>query len=748
MRNSLLTWFMSLALLGWIMGCSADPSDTPQAVEPSPTEGGESNEDTETGPTDPDVEDGEGDANVEEDAEEIQDTETPSDTAVPDGETEPTDAGSGDGEDPEDVEEDGEESDGDDPDTEGPEEVVWQDCDAGDVAWAKRAIQAILGRNPKGINEAKALAAMVKETDRATVAFEMTRMSEYMGRWADFLMDELRVNRVGDKAMFECYTSTPQSGDGGDLAAHIRDNTPATSYPGGGFNMSDVLGSCLDLDDISPLYRAHLFAMMSKPITGANVGALEMDITRRQDFGENFSAIYTHRGVVCVSCHNSAWGVTDSSDPEEDRHWALPGLFEEAIYGANTGRDEMEVYSAFRHLGVVGGGSRPWNMDNGCGTFTAKENISVDPADIDAYLVSAIGKTGSIWDVEAALHQGFMGLAEDGLQLAPETMAVDPNEGFAYLIATRVVNQVWQELTGYPLTLVHYIPRNEEQRDLFLELTTQFVESKFSLKTLLVDIVTHPLFNQVAPRAGCGLNSPYVLPNVWNPWVLDEPDTTMTKNSSGDGVHRKSARTLLRSIQHAMDWPTNNTYPNGLDEEFHKAIGVFVKDAEPGFLGVDFQGMLSWESRYGACENQGSGFDWIVKLLDGMGDYQVINGEIPTLRQLVSALKDRMFSEPEVSDEEALLLAQFVGIESIDVPAIEVPDLQDNLRGLCGVFAEAPQFLLVGMAENMDNVTAPEVVVSNYTFETACEGLSETLFPGATIECGEEDVTIDSNDEE
>ena len=197
-----------------------------------------------------------------------------------------------------------------------------------------------------------------------------------------------------------------------------------------------------------------------------------------------------------------------------------------------------------------------------------------------------------------------------------------------------------------------------------------------------------------------------------------------------------------------MDWPGNNTYPNGLDEEFHKAIGVFVKDAEPGFLGVDFQGMLSWESRYGACENQGGGFDWIVKLLDGMGDYQAKNGEIPSLRQMVSALKDRMFSEPEVSDEEALLLAQFVGIESIDIPAIEVPDLQDNLRGLCGVFAESPQFLLVGVAEDMDNVAAPDVVVSGYTFEAACEGLSETLFPDATIECGGESVTINADDGE
>ena len=153
--------------------------------------------------------------------------------------------------------------------------------------------------------------------------------------------------------------------------------------------------------------------------------------------------------------------------------------------------------------------------------------------------------------------------------------------------------------------------------------------------------------------------------------------------------------------------------------------------------------MLSWESRFGACESQSGGFDWIISLLNGMGDYQVATGEVPTLRQLMSALKDRMFTEPVVTDAEAAVIAQFVGIESIDVPAIDVPDLQDNLRGLCGVLAESPQFLLVGMAENMDDLSPPDVVVNGYTFEAACEALGETLFEGANIECGSESVSID-----
>jgi hypothetical protein len=628
-------------------------------------------------------------------------------------------------------------------------ETPWEDCDAGDVAWAKRAIQVLLGRNPTGLQEARVIARMVGETDRETVAWQLTKMAPYTARWRDFFMDEVRINRVGDKAHYDCYSSMPNTGDGGNIAEHIRDNPPGVPYPGGSlFDMSNVLASSLDLDDLTPFYRAQLFAMMSKPITGANVAALELDITRRQDFGVIFSAVYTHRGVVCAGCHNSLWGVTNNADPEKDKHWELPGLFEKAIYGESTGRDEMEVYSAFRHLGVAGGSQRPWNMSEGCGTFTSKDNISIDPANIDAYLVSAIGKTGSIWDVEAALHAGVNGLREDGLQMDPDTKEVDPNEGFAYLLATRVVNQVWQEVYGYPLTLVHYIPRNKEQRDLLLDLTTIFVEESFSLRTLLVSMLVNPLFNQLDPAEGCGGFGGYILPPVFNPWVLDEPDLEMHENSTGDGVHRKSARVLLRSIANALDWPGGSIYPNSNEEEFQKAIGVFVKDAEPGFLGVDFQGMLSWESRYGACENQKSGVDWILRLLDGMGNYQVITGEPATLRQVLIAMKDRIFTEPFISEEEAVYIASFFEIESLDIPAAELDDLQGNLRKFCGVLTESPQFLLAGTTANMNDWVPPSVVVNELDFATTCETLTGEIFAGWEVNCDEENFSLSPMEEE
>ena len=89
--------------------------------------------------------------------------------------------------------------------------------------------------------------------------------------------------------------------------------------------MTEVLFSSLDLDDVSPLYRAHLFAMMSKPITGANIGALEMDLTRRQDFGE-FLRAHTPTAEWFARDATTAGKVTNTRTRTR-AVWALPGLF-------------------------------------------------------------------------------------------------------------------------------------------------------------------------------------------------------------------------------------------------------------------------------------------------------------------------------------------------------------------------------------------------------------------------------------
>ena len=486
-------------------------------------------------------------------------------------------------------------------------------CDAGDEAWVKRTLPLLLGRRPHGMREVRVLTQLVAGSSRAAVARGLMRSPEFVERWAAWFMDELRINRVGDKTHASCYGAPMLPADRGQVAAFVRARGPRTGGLGATFNMSDVLRSALWLDDVSPIYLSHLFAMMAKPITGANVEALEMDIARRQDFGQIFESTYLHRNVVCAGCHNSAWSTTDHPDPAKDRSWPVPGFFEQAIYGQHTGRPEMEVFSAFRHLGVVteGSGVRPWEMDASCGTLVPADAIDDDPAGFEAFFVDALGLRASVWDVASALRKGFDSLRQSGaLAVDPETFAVDRYEAFAYLVSMRVVIRVFRAVTGYPLTIVNYFPRNIHQRDLLLELTNHFVMEQFSLRTLLADILTHPLYNDNAPVDGCG-EAAYPFPPILNPWVdLEVEPEARNVNGPGDMMHRHDARLLLHMISQSLQWPEHLAFPYPEQEEFQKAVGVFVKDAEPGFDGVDFQGLLAWEDRYGACLRQGAS-DWM-----------------------------------------------------------------------------------------------------------------------------------------
>lgn len=666
-------------------------------------------------------------------------------------------------------------------------------CDAGDEAWVKRTVQALLGRKPRGMREVRALVAMVQASDRATVARGLMASQDFEDRWATWLMDELRVNRVGSKAHGACYGPPLRPDDAGEVAAWIRDNAPLKPQLDLDFNMTDVLRSSLRLDDLSPLYRAHLFALMSKPIEGANVADLEMDLTRRQDFGEVFEATYMDRGIVCSGCHNSEWSVTDDPDPKKDRFWPIPGKFEAAIYGQSTGGKELAFYSAFRHLGIVkeAGGARPWHMSPSCGYFNTPNAIEDDPAGWETTFIAPLGKKASIWAVEEALHTGAASIAEGGLQVDPDTLDVAGPDAFAYLVAAHVSNRAWRAVHGTPLVLVHHFPRNEAQRTILMELTDRFVSHGWSLRALLEAVVTHPLANQLAPEAGCG-DSPYLLPAVFDPWVISEEDPALWLNGPGDMVHRAGARMLLSMAADALGWPAPLAFPTGGEEQFQKAVGVFVKDGEPGFDGVDFQGMLTWENRYGACETQVvSGGDagscvgscgtkapagcwcesFCVGYGDCCGDYDdvCVKGHVPpmvaqpdwidalaeavaahdaalpqdptTLRRVVTALSDRLLTAPDLSPEQEAVLAALYEVGSLDAAALGVKDWVLRTRGVCGALLQTPQFWLVGIAPP-DQVGEPALVVDGATFQQACEQWAPLVFGVDGATCSADGLTL------
>jgi len=661
-------------------------------------------------------------------------------------------------------------------------EHVWTECQASDQAWVRRAIPAITGRKPWGQAEVNALAdaiAAIRDADREAagtfgelggalppqgedlsrarklVARALMREGAFRTRWSDFFMEALRVTRMETKSLAACYGEPLSVAfDDGSLAAWVRDSdASATGAPSPGFSMRELLSSSLELDDLSPVYRANLFAMMSKPYTAANVGPAELERARRQNFGALFERAYIHRDRVCLSCHNSEFSVTHSDDPALNRAWPVPGLFELSLYGASNGAhpleeqatkgsDEMRAISMLRYGGVVdGAGKAPYGWDgSACGTF--REPTEDDPLGVDTFFGSIRstpdepnkGRRASVWDLERSLRRGVDKLGAHGLRRLPGGALADPDEALAYMVAQNVVDVVWAELMGSRLTIANYFPRTEVQRDIMTSLTEKFVATHFSLKELVTDVLAHPAFNLKAPEEGCGTTA-YEVPRVFDPWTISASDLGRRGNSPGDGVFAISSRPLRRSLHQAMEWPDYSGYPSGSELTFQLAIGFAMKDAEPGFRGLDFQGRLSWEAMYGGCSALGAD-DFIAKLV-----VKAQSTPGATVGDAVIALKDRLVGEPWVEPtSEAPLIEALVetNLASDDLSALEA-----RLRAFCGVLVSSPQFMLGGLPPR-DASEVPKLSLPEGAYEAACGGVSlaaETSGAPYAITCGPGTIT-------
>ena len=134
----------------------------------------------------------------------------------------------------------------------------------------------------------------------------------------------------------------------------MRDNEADTPGDGAGpFTARDLLRSSLELDDVVPALRGHLFAMMDVPVRSCNLDSgVIAELSRRDDFGQWFDATYLNRDADCLACHNSEFSVTWSADPTLNRHWPLPGLFEEALFGVSNDMSPDEAHAVFRFDGL------------------------------------------------------------------------------------------------------------------------------------------------------------------------------------------------------------------------------------------------------------------------------------------------------------------------------------------------------------------------------------------------------------
>ncbi len=692
------------------------------------------------------------------------------------------------------------------------------ECAGSDQAFVRQAHLAVLGRRPRSQAEVDVYADVMAQVralgetaggdagpagevqDPRAVIIRALIDSDpdgFTDRWGEHVMDALKVPRIEDQSQVSCYGTSERGADegiaDGGLAAFVRENGPGD---GGDpvdktFTMLDLLRSAIHLDDLSVVYRAHLFALVSRPIPAANVPPVQAELARREDFGLIFDSAYLNRDIVCLGCHNSSGSVTFNPDPALNRHWSMPGLFETAIYGAATGIEPERAHAAFRYDGFVadpfsgGGAVRPWDWSPSCGRFRPS-GLAPDPAEVDGRLASLTGDRLTVFELDAALRRGFETLAADGLVVAADGSIADPDAAMAYLVAASIVEGVWREAIGTPLTIANYFPRNQAARDILVELTTAFIRNRFSLRELLVDIALTPYFNRPPAEAGCE-SEPYGMPPIYDPWVTTDPDESRRGNGPGDAVVPLSARVLLRSTWAALEWrrPAYYAFPeqsfavescaelytcremNTLCQEdgtcceayaatcvgagddltpdevraFEQGVGIFLKHGERGFRGLDFQARLVFEDMFGGCRNPTAEPDFIDRLVErAAGDPAYTTGDV------VAALKDRLVGQPSIGHEVIGGTSELAATEAIVGPlgsaAATAADLEARTRELCGVIVSSPQFLLTGMTAP-DSTYVPALTPEEASYGAVCSAVAERGLAGnLALTCADDSLTV------
>nr|MBA3542587.1 hypothetical protein [Deltaproteobacteria bacterium] len=637
---------------------------------------------------------------------------------------------------------------------------LFEECDGDPAAFVRQTFLAITGRRPLSQAEVDVYVDLYDaatergDEPRAVVARAIAERPELLERWVDVVMDALHVQRIDIQSEASCWDGALRPTADPSLATAIRGQRATGTGIGAPFTMLDLARSSIALDDLTPIVRAQIFSMVSHPIPAANVPPVETELARRADFGGTFDAAFLRRDVVCLGCHNSEHSVTFQDDPATNRHWPVAGFPEKAVYGVSAGAPSASAHAMFRVDGFVDeGGSRPWSWASECGTFAAPTGIATDPAGVTATLASIAGTKSTVYDLEAALGRGFEALRGKAPPLDGTGAIADPDTALAWLVTLKLTEDVWTQATGTRLTIANYFPRNAAASKLLGDLATRFTTSGFSLKALLVAIATTDYWNRKPAEDGCGV-SPYTYPNVYDPWVTTDSDPERRLNGPGDAITSVDSRTLMAATTAALEWtaaPYATRFPDltemgcfgascdelasacssqnaccasyqasCVQQPFERGIGMFLRNSETGFRGLDFQARLVWEDRHGSCARPGwVPTDFIDRLaMAGAADTTA------TAEDLIVALKDRLVGEPTISadaeDPERKALIAVIG-GPLEAPAGMV--VAAKLRTVCGAILSSPQFLLQGIAGR--GGARPKLTPASASYATVCAELAQ-----------------------
>ena len=570
-----------------------------------------------------------------------------------------------------------------------PSPVDEEVCDAGDAMFVERAIELVQRRRPRGTAEVAAWVQALRDHDRADVVAAMASSPALVDGWSDTVLDLLLVDRVGDQGHQACFGAPLRPTADGRLAAHLRAHGPEVPF-GEAFNGADVVRDALAADDLSLAYRVWLLAQMSRRLPPCDAQTDELNEAQaRRDIGVAFFDAYLHRPVDCMGCHNSAFAVTDHSDPELDHHWPMEGRFEAALLGTDAGPQQPdEAYAVFRVRDVTEGADRfrPWGWDPACGELSNLEGVTEDMIERHtSVFIDELGPSASAFTVERYLAQGVDDLAAGGLAPWSDGTVAGP-EAFAYLVAANIGDQVFADVAGARLTLANGFPRTEAQRDR-LQTLADTMAQRFSLVDLLQAVAADPVFNAGSPAA-CD-DAPYGLPPLVAPWSEEEEDPVRRGNGPGDLVHRRAPRVLLRSVYDLLEWPLPSDFAPVDDvEALFTGVGAYRRDEVPGYRTVDMTSLLTLEGALQRCTvpaGEAPRPDAIDRLVAAASGH--------TVEQAVVALKDRLLLEPRLDETEAPLVEAVVGLSL----ASEITDpvaLDEGLRALCSVWITSAPFQL------------------------------------------------------
>jgi hypothetical protein len=642
---------------------------------------------------------------------------------------------------------------------------------------------------------------------RQVVVNALLANPEYQSNWAELYRDFVRVQRIDEQQNAACDALRVRTTDAKDVAAWVRDQSPLVGGDGKAApTFADVVFGSIELDDITPIYVENLFAMVTKTYAGANALPVALELSRRSDFGAWFDGAYLNRDMVCLNCHNSEFSVTQSSNLAINRHFPVPGLFEKALFGDSTGPGLVNGFSgadrlhgAMRRAQFLVGPStlgsltadcatataaqitaatgalpncasgdpllycafsselmctsvanrsrriQPWGLAAACGQFLTPDQLPIDQALVEARLGNVAGLRTSMWDVAAAMRSGFNKLEVEGLGADREGNIADADKALAYLVTMNIVEKVWKEVVGTPLTIANYFPRNAAARDQLWTLTEAFIQSGYSNKALLSAIFASPYLNMAAPETGCG-NNPYGAPRIFDPWRSAEPDESKRGNSISDSVQAISSRTQARAAYGALGWPLvayGSVFPNvngwgensvtvggvasGTQElQFQTETGYYLKSSQPGFRGLDFQGRLGWEDRFAQCSKLVGNTN--PDVIDGLVATAKVPGAV-TIGDLVSVLKDRIMGEPAVTPGAEKTMIEGIFGASLNSDANALVDLSASLRKVCGAMITSPQFLLLGV-QPKDGSQVPSATPAASSYQTLCSKVAALPLSG------------------